>query len=397
MKKLLFITTSSLAANPRLVKEFETLKEHYHCFVICFKHKDWSLEPSEGIKQRNRDVNFIEIDRHSSIYQTLVSKFLHKAAIIFNGWFSKKLAVCAYASNDKSYQLYMETMALAKTHDFHRVIAHNLGAFYPALKVSRRYNVPLQLDIEDFYPGEAVYYNEGMEQQNRMNLMSISFGAADYITYASEGIYLECEKHFTVDSKTKKLVLINAFNASDFIEPKTNPSGTLKCVWFSQRIGPNRGLESVFQAAERLKHVEFHLIGNANQDFINSQSLGSNIKLHDSMTQEELHKFISHMDIGLALENPDVDPNRNICLTNKILAYFQAGCYILATNTFGQSHFLNSFDYHVGDMITSTLENAISSLEMNAFDASEKVERWKKAKMIAWDNEQVKLRHLFLT
>lgn len=223
MKKLLFITTSSLAANPRLVKEFETLKEHYHCFVICFKHKDWSLEPSEGIKQRNRDVNFVEIDRHSSIYQTLVSKFLHKTAIIFNGWFSKKLAVCAYASNDKSYQLYMETMALAKTHDFHRVIAHNLGAFYPALKVSRRYNVPLQLDIEDFYPGEAVYYNEGREQQNRMNLMSISFGAADYITYASEGIYLECEKHFTVNSKTKKVVLINAFNASDFIEPKTNP------------------------------------------------------------------------------------------------------------------------------------------------------------------------------
>ena len=60
---ILFATTSSLAANPRLVKEFEVLKADYNCDVLSFKHHDWTLELTEAIKRRNPEVHFIEIDR----------------------------------------------------------------------------------------------------------------------------------------------------------------------------------------------------------------------------------------------------------------------------------------------------------------------------------------------
>lgn len=149
----------------------------------------------------------------------------------------------------------------------------------------------------------------------------------------------------------------------------------------------------MFQAAERLKHVEFHLIGNANQDFINSQSLGSNIKLHGSMTQEELHKFISHMDIGLALE-PGKDFNNTIALSNKVIAYAQAGLYILATNTFGQSQFLNSLDYKAGSIIKTSLLMELKHINEALLDLPAKTMRWEKAKAFSWNNEQIKLKAL---
>lgn len=395
MKNLLFITTSSLAANPRLVKEFETLKHGYVCFVLCFKHQDWSLTLSEEIKLKNPEVHFIEIDRHVHVFQTLLFKIIHKISIAFNGLFSKNLTVSAFASNDKAPQLWFHTKSLVKNYHFNRVIAHNLGAFYPALRLSERNNLQLQLDIEDYYPGEAVYFNKNWEEQNRMQLMAQSFLKADYITYASEGIFLECEKHFEVKSKAEKMVLINAFNAADFKMPKNQFSEPIKCVWFSQRIGPNRGLDNIFKAAENLKDVEFHLIGNANQEYLDSQIIGANIKLHKSMKQDKLHEFLSQMDIGLALENAEADPNRNICLTNKILAYFQAGCYVVATDTFGQRHFMNTLKYEAGEIITSTLEETLLKLDRNILDINLKVDRWQNAKLFCWENEKFKLRSLF--
>ncbi|MBJ7879159.1 hypothetical protein [Gelidibacter salicanalis] len=392
--QLLFITTSSLASNPRLVKEFEALKHDFSCHVLCFKHQDWSLELSETIKSNNPEVKFIEIDRKTAFIETIFCKFIHKAAISVNSRFPKHFNVCAFANSDKALQLWLRAKVLQKKTKFSRVIAHNLGAFYPAVKVADKKDTVLQLDIEDYYPGEALYFNKTLEKQNRMQLMAHSFLRAESITYASKGIQLECEKHFKVGSQTKQLTIINAFKVEDFVEPKATSLKPLKCVWFSQHIGPNRGLEQVFQAARRLDHIEFHLIGNRNQDFLSMVDLSENVKLHDIMKQEYLHDLLSGMDVGLALEDVGADHNRNICLTNKFLAYAQAGLYILATNTFGQTEFLKSLDYNAGVIMTTSLENTLQNLDSNLLNTTTKIERWQKAKAFSWENEQLKLKQL---
>lgn len=393
-KKLLFITTASLAANPRLVKEFETLQDNFQCYVLCFKHQDWSLALSEAIKSRNPKVHFIEIERHSEVLQTALSKMAHKTAILANGLFKNGFKICAFASNDKTPQLWNKTKSLCKTHDFVRVIAHNLGAFYPAVKVSEEKGIALQLDIEDFYPGEALYFNKSKEKENRMQLMAKSFLKANSITYASEGIALECQKQFEISLGTEQSIILNAFKSKDFKEPILKKSEPIKCVWFSQHIGPNRGLEQVFEAATNLEHIEFHLIGKSNQNYLEGQNLTSNIKFHDSMQQDDLHAFLNQMDIGLALETTEADHNRNICLTNKILAYSQAGLYILATDTFGQRQFLNSLKYDAGTILSKTLQFELQNLNLLDLRHIAKIERWQKAKSFSWDKEQLKLKEL---
>jgi hypothetical protein len=73
---IVFLTTSSLATNPRLVKEFEFLKERYKCVVMSFEHDDWSLEPSKENIKRNPQIEFLTINRHKYLNQTIILKFM---------------------------------------------------------------------------------------------------------------------------------------------------------------------------------------------------------------------------------------------------------------------------------------------------------------------------------
>jgi hypothetical protein len=390
-KQLLFITTSSLASNPRLVKEFECLKAYYSCTVLCFKHHDWSLALSEAIKARNEEVRFIEIDRQQSVFETLKAKVLHKLDIAINPLVQKRFEVCAFASNDKTPQLVFRTKQIQKRHKFERIIAHNLGAFYPAVIASQSQSANVQLDIEDFYPGEALYFNKTYEKANRDFIMQASFAHVDAITYASKGIELACRKVFKTTENVKHSTIINAFKETDFIKPEASKSKIIKCVWFSQNIGPNRGLEQVFEAAKEKPAIEFHIIGNANTDYLKTIDLTANIQLHAIMEQTQLHQFLSTMDIGLALESKTADFNRDICLTNKILAYAQAGLYIFATDTFGQRDFLNALNYKAGQIIASDLSTTFSNFDPSLLDFENKMERWEHAISFSWEKEQQKL------
>jgi hypothetical protein len=97
------------------------------------------------------------------------------------------------------------------------------------------------------------------------------------------------------------------------------------------------------------------------------------------------------MDIGLALESKTADFNRDICLTNKILAYAQAGLYIFATDTFGQRDFLNALNYKAGQIIASDLSTTFSNFDPSLLDFENKMERWEHAISFSWEKEQQKL------
>ena len=93
------------------------------------------------------------------------------------------------------------------------------------------------------------------------------------------------------------------------------------------------------------------------------------------------------MDVGLALENKDADVNKDICLTNKFLAYVQAGLYIFATDTFGQNHFLNLLGPSFGIIIRTSLRSQIQNFEEDLVATEKKRQRWKKAKTLSWEQQ----------
>jgi len=126
----------------------------------------------------------------------------------------------------------------------------------------------------------------------------------------------------------------------------TNNNGPLKLFWFSQTIGPNRGLDDVVNALQLLNKAEFelHLLGDqlpSTIDFITEIiNSGINVKLHAPIPPDQIIPFANQFDIGLALEN-NVPYNRDICLTNKIFTYMQAGLAVIASDTIAQNDFMN--------------------------------------------------------
>lgn len=389
MEKLLFITTSSLSSNPRLLKEVLLFKELYECHVMCFHHKDWTDKLDEDFIDENRDISFHRISRSQNWFQTILSKGLNKLSSLFIALSFYPLFFKSVKYNDKTFNILVELRKLKRI-SFKRVFLHNPGTFYPGTLFANRVNASLQIDVEDYHPGE----NYGQSSDEIVHLMDYAFENVHTVTFASKGIYHKCKRTFNFPECVKLCTVINCFNSSDFIgNSKSFNESKINVVWFSQYICPDRGVEMIFEIAPKFSDIIFHLIGTKRQDFLDQFELSDNIKLHAAMSQKELHAFLRSMDVGLALESKALDENKDICLANKIVAYAQAGLYILATDTFGQRDFLENLSYNAGKVITSDLEYELKKLDENILN--EKEDRSSKALIFSWEEESKKLLSLF--
>jgi glycosyltransferase involved in cell wall biosynthesis len=112
--------------------------------------------------------------------------------------------------------------------------------------------------------------------------------------------------------------------------------------WFSQVIGPRRGLESLMDALHMVNvPCEVHLRGSVSQSYKHEmlarapESWRDRIYFHAQVAHEELLSRVAEHDIGLA---PDIPHSRSraLTITNKLLLYLLAGVPVAASDTDGQ-------------------------------------------------------------
>lgn len=113
--------------------------------------------------------------------------------------------------------------------------------------------------------------------------------------------------------------------------------------WFSQTIGPGRGLETLCDALSRIgSPFELHLRGRCSAAYETAlrQRLRpeqrEQLLVHSTVPNGELLSRIAEHDIGLALEQPHC-PSRDLTITNKFFQYLQGGLAVIATQTKGQA------------------------------------------------------------
>jgi glycosyltransferase involved in cell wall biosynthesis len=118
--------------------------------------------------------------------------------------------------------------------------------------------------------------------------------------------------------------------------------------WFSQTIGPGRGLEILFAALAEVEEIgQLHLRGHCSEvchAWLMAQipaNWSDRVFIHETVPNEELALRIAEHDIGLALETITI-PSRNLTVTNKVFQYLQAGLAVIATDTAGQREVLRS-------------------------------------------------------
>ena len=260
-------------------------------------------------------------------------------------------------------------------------IGHNPGAMLPTLIAAKKFNCKAGFDVEDYHS------EEGMDKKLQMltkKLMVNLLPQFNYVSFAAP-LILEQVKVDVVIESAPWFTVLNYFSKSEFYEPLNLGIGPVKMVWFSQNINAGRGLELILPfVKQNCFTVELHLIGNLNQDF-HEHNLRNfdNIIFHLPMQQSELHKILAQFDIGLALDIP-VDRNRDLAITNKLLAYLQAGLYVIATETSAQKDFLNDWQHH-GTTFNYTINNFQSIVE-DIIDKIDIIRKEKDARFKAFNN-----------
>ncbi|MDF1731426.1 MAG: glycosyltransferase [Minwuia sp.] len=113
-------------------------------------------------------------------------------------------------------------------------------------------------------------------------------------------------------------------------------------TWFSQTIGPGRGLEILMKAIMLIDApFQLHLRGTPRPGFVQelmaplSPEVRGRVHLHAQVPQEELLSRLSEHDIGYCGERSD-KPNSDLTIANKVFEYMRAGLAIVASDTAGQ-------------------------------------------------------------
>ena len=345
MKNVTFITTGQPTTNPRLVKEAETLhKLGYNVKVICCFYQQWAQKTDEALTGKYPGMYIYcggdPVIQKATYLKTRIRQKL--STLLFK--YTRHFDIPENAIS----RTHTEALSIAKKIKTDLYIAHNLGALPAAIQAAKHYNVKVGYDAEDLHSGQfASTHNESYKLNKYIE--EKYFPHVDYFTAASPLIAEFYQREYRY---LKPVVINNVFPKTALnISPNYKGNEPLKLFWFSQTVGPERGLEDVIKAMATTKgSVQLHLLGNYSENHRSALlNLANTLKLNTDQLQfyepigaDEIFDFAGRFDIGMATET-GVPLNRDICLTNKIFTYIQCGLAIIASDTQAQTLFMEQY------------------------------------------------------
>jgi len=338
-KRICIITPGNISSNPRTVKEAETLLEAgYDVKVICGDTAVNAKELDKTILD-NAKWEYIKVNLGED-YSYYLNRFKHKAAKIMSSIESLDFILAAWQLSPLIKAL--ETAVLSEKSDLY--IAHYLPALVVAEKAAKKYESKLAFDAEDFHSGELNHSSGNINGIRIRNYIeSTLIPKCDYLTGASPLISERYEWIYNVRVQTILNVFPNSYKP-DYRSFENNKEN-FSMYWFSQTVGPGRGLEQIVNIISRMNNpVSLYLRGSkrVHPEFIKKLEklaidCGLTGKLHllESSPPDEMCRLCSEYDLGLSLElNQPL--NRDICLTNKIFTYLLSGVPVVLSKTSAQ-------------------------------------------------------------
>jgi len=343
LSTILIVTTGHLCRNPRVLKEATALGEAgYQVTVLGIRNRkdaaDTDLALTAKSPFRHTWVDMLgERQSCSSRLTSLARRAQWRFAC-------ELVSRCGFESAE-ALGPSAALLSAARRIPADLTIVHNEAAHWVGLKLlaeGRR----VAADIEDWHsedllPEDRIGRPIKLLRDNEKALLH----QARYVSTTSEAL---AEGLFARYGGQRPEVITNSFPLPSFStlrqEPARNPPSFF---WFSQTIGPGRGLETFLAAYALTKQPsQLTLLGQIHDDYrvyllsLLPESLRRQVSFHGLVSPEELPRVIAQHDIGLALEQSHII-NRDLTITNKILQYLGAALAVVATGTQGQREVLN--------------------------------------------------------
>jgi len=340
MKHICILTQSHLCRNPRVVKEANALhRAGYKVTILTtFTHEAQRLEDltliDEGIELRG--VENIIPGQAGKLHSMKTRMVRRIASEMISRLKWENVESLGYGFHRN---LRAAVAQKADLYTCHQEMATAIGC--KLLKKGFR----VAFDLEDWYSHDL------LPSANRYRPLKLLSSYEKYalnhspLVYTTSGSMAKGMQEFYGGKQAEVLYNVFPWAERDWLDGKhlDRPDRDKPSIhWYSQTVGPGRGLEFLVSALNKVKiPVDLHLRGNCRPDYENKlrsilpAGKGHGLFIHPLVPHKELLSRIAEHDIGLALEEYTPD-SRNLTITNKILQYLLAGLPVIASDTAGQ-------------------------------------------------------------
>jgi glycosyltransferase involved in cell wall biosynthesis len=406
--RVVIASGNHLCSNPRVVKEADALSAAgFDVHVLGGAYKS-ELKKRDALLAEGKAWSYrAAYDLTESAAARLKLKLQRKLGLIL--WSKARVA--------NPWQIFYGTGRLSRAVariDADLTIAHWEAAMPAAVRQMRR-GKRVGIDMEDWFSEDLLPYARssrpiGMLSDWERELLSgahstctsEAMGDALVARYgcrrpvAIRNVFPSAERN-TLDGGWRDRVGFTGINDPTSPRPEAKP---VSVFWYSQTIGPGRGLEELFAAVAHLRgNFEVHLRGDIGGyegwfDGLLTPQLREKTHTHAVVGNNELLSRISEHDVGFAGERPE-PPSRDLTITNKFFQYLQGGLAVVASATAGQKEGASGAPgavmlYQPGDLdgLKQTLQCLIDDrAKLRAMRAA----AWEVSDRLSWENEAPKL------
>lgn len=337
------VTAGHLSTSPRMLKAADALAAAgYRVRMISTRHLPWAVRADREVR-RLREAAWtwatVDYERDADAFARVRTGLRLRAATLAARALGPSrcpvgLAAAAWSRAHRE----LVRAAMREPAD----LMYGGGAALAAVaEVGRRMGVVYAIDLEDLHSAEqvdspAATLAHALASRIERDVLP---GAA-FVTASSPGIAAAYADRYAVSP----IVVHNTFPLpSKPPDLHAHRERRLRLYWFSQTIGPGRGLEDAVSAmALAAVPAELHLRGLAMAGYVESlRRLAARgaprlvIVPHEPAAPDAMVDLCADYDIGLSLERGPV-LNKLLCLSNKALTYILGGLAVVLTDTPGQ-------------------------------------------------------------
>jgi len=352
------VTAGHLSSCPRMLKSADALAgAGYQVRVVSVNSTPWATASDHALMAaRSWAWTVVDYDRVTGRRLQVMSGARFRASQAIASAIGPARVPIAVAIRAYS-RVHDELVRAVTSERADLVYGGTTGALAAVAESASRLGVPYGVDFEDFHSGE--HSGAGAEMANTLagRVARHVAGGASFITAGSPMIAEAYQDMLGLPVRA----IHNTFPIAPFDSPVEREDGPLRLYWFSQTLGPGRGLEDVIRAiGEANVPIELHLRARPIVSYRESlQQMGMAVAprmtlvTHDPLMPDEMVRCAQPYDAGLSCEEPTV-LNRSLTLGNKIFTYLAAGVPVILSRTPAQVRLERdlgdaAFGYECGD------------------------------------------------
>ena len=351
-KRITIVTGQHLTANPRVWKEANALaSQGYFVTVYTTWYSQLLLLEDKKLMLSTIDYlpSFSLIYSWRNFLLVFSAKGIKKAANYFFRYFNVS----------SIYQeVYLPGMQLKKIIDVPTdlFICHQEAGLLLGVQLLKK-GMKVAFDFEDWYAEDYPNCFRSVDLFRKNELYALKHAA--YVSCPSTAMSSSLKEFYNLDRQFS--VIFNSFPIEN-IDDRNIQKKPNSLVWFSQTVGPNRGIEDFVNILKLIDiPVEIHFIGFCSGSYKKYileclNDTPHKVIIHALMKHSDMLRFVKQFEYGLALEH-SFPPSRDLTISNKILLYLQLNLHVIATSTKGHLELKPDF----GDSISYIDTEKLSS------------------------------------